>query len=109
MNARLDRQLECVRRALRELYDTHTPVYDVRLLSNRVQPILHVGSGPFNWTAIGYGRDERGDWTDYSAHLRGCELRRRVRSGRHPLYAAISPFVEWDEDRGRAWSAVHAR
>ena len=84
MNVRLEYQLEKVARVLPLLARAHVPVYRIELDAARPAPKLHTGAGPYGWINVGFGLDDRGPWADYSAWLRGVELWRRVRTGRHP-------------------------
>lgn len=84
MNHRLEYQLRKVERVLPLLTRHHVPVYRIELDVQRPAPRLHTGAGPYDWIIIGFGLDDRGPWTDYSAWLRGVELWRRARTGRHP-------------------------
>lgn len=82
MNNRLCYQMTKVERVLPILDRAHVPVYRIELDANRPTPILHTGAGPFDWVTIAFGRDQKGDWSEVSAWLRGVELRQRRRRGR---------------------------
>lgn len=84
MNNRLHLQLKKIARVLPLLERAHVPVYRAILDANRPAPQLHTGTGPYGWISIGFGIDDKGAWTDYSAWLLGVELYHRARHSQHP-------------------------
>lgn len=79
MNNRIDHHIDRARRALSALSMRHIPVYGIEIAVDRSRPLIHCGPGPFDWHQVAIGRDRKGAWADYAAHLNGVELHRRER------------------------------